>query len=155
MSTPRFLYFPPQTWSKRYGETFFTARVGGFERVVEQSPACCRPREYAIFEIRCSAGDRTWMVRRRASDWFTLWAKVKGGIQNRPAGVGAAGEADTDAIAPPPKSLGRDLSDTFLRAREVQFGEFLAQLLVRYNTSTDVVLRRGIEDWLELHGGAK
>ena len=116
------IYLDPRDWSRRYGSDFWSATVARWE--VTEEGCCLFSRKFAVYEIRCSAGDKTWSVRRRCREWLTLWERVhesmvlKGGVP---------------LPQPPAKTLLTDVSTSFLDQRMAALGTFLHALSMQYN----------------------
>jgi len=141
----RKMYFQPSAWSKRYGESFFTARVSGYTIHHEEGPWCCGPVEHAAFDIYCSAGERTWIVARRTKAFFDVWSRVRGGLRVDES------TATLDAPVLPKKTpFGRDTSPAFLRQRELELAAFLNALLLQFNAMDDRDARNAVESFLEV-----
>jgi hypothetical protein len=63
------LYFPRNVFSPRYGHSFFTYAITGYHSV---NDGCCNSKQYVVYEIRVTNGDKTWMVYRRFSEFYEL-----------------------------------------------------------------------------------
>ena len=123
-------YFEPSAWSRRYGDECFTATVTG-HLVMEDLSCCCMPRRWAVYEVECKAGTKTWTVRRRVREWLALWEHVRGSID--------FGYVGASAPEPPSKTLLPWLSTHFLDRRASDLAKFLNALLVQFNLGQPAV----------------
>eukprot|EP00611_Tribonema_gayanum_P032406 TRINITY_DN9671_c0_g1_i1.p1 TRINITY_DN9671_c0_g1~~TRINITY_DN9671_c0_g1_i1.p1 ORF type:complete len:192 (-),score=58.35 TRINITY_DN9671_c0_g1_i1:450-1025(-) len=81
------VFFAPTAWSSRFGEKFFTAAVMGAE-IVKDGP------KVAVYRIVCRCGTQEWSVKRRYSEFATLFETVISALHIPPS----------EAPALPPKT---------------------------------------------------
>ena len=121
------VYLTPGDFSKRFGDGFFTATVKSYE--IREGECCLLRPPYAVYEVAISAGDRTWTVYHRCSDWLAMWDEVRRLLAaEQPDGATGGGPP-----VPPTKTVWHDVSDSFLEIRLTVLGEFLNSLLIQYN----------------------
>ena len=87
MGEPRgeLVFFPPSAWSKRFGATFVTVRVGGWV-----GGAAARELELVV-ERGGEDSDAPWTVRRRYSEFRALHKELAALAPAAPAFPGKAG----------------------------------------------------------------
>jgi hypothetical protein len=99
------------------------------------------PHKYATFEVKVSSGDSSWTVSRRAKDFYALWSEVRYALSDATI---------VPLPVPPPKTFGKNFSETFLEARRSLMSEFLEALLAQYNNAKGHPnARKKIEEFLE------
>ena len=118
------VFFNFKSWSKRFGPEFFTVKLLAFTVKLESEESCCMPQQYATFEMQVSAGNSSWVVSRRANDFYTLWSEVRHALSD--ASV-------APLPVPPPKTFGSNVSEFFLEGRKQLMSDFLEALLTQYN----------------------
>ena len=136
------LYFNSKAWSKRYGPDFFTFDIQSFTVNHKSEGDCCLPHKYATFELKVSSGDSSWVVSRRAKDFYALWSEVRHALSD--------GSVAPLPI-PPPKTFGKKFTESFLEERRLSMSEFLDALLAQYNSAQEHShAREKVEEFLEL-----
>jgi hypothetical protein len=142
-SSPKSMYFAPSVWSRRFGNVFFTAVINGFEIQSKSEPLfCCVPDKFAVFVIQVKRGDEVSTVRRRARDFYALHNKIQ-----------FMYSANAPHPTPPPKTLGVDISPSFLNARMGKLASMLDEILNQFNLHNDgSSIRKDIAAFLELEG---
>jgi hypothetical protein len=129
------MYFPPSTYSSRYGDDFFTVKIVGYrvkgaeEGDVDPLGDCLGlfaiPKGHAVYGIEVHRGSRdAWTVWRRFSEFIELGASLQDAL------VGGKGGQDLPPFdaKPPPKTLFPRLDDDFLSERQQLLDEYLDAL---------------------------
>lgn len=112
------VYFPKDTFSSRYGNNYFTFDIENI-RIIDQG--CCHER-YAIYEIKVSNGNISWIIKRRFREFYELgYYYYRSNILK---------------IQLPVKSYFNSIyDDSFLESRKESLSNFLDDLLKQVSVS--------------------
>jgi hypothetical protein len=146
------VYFPPPSFSPRYGDEFFTLKFVGFrlEKNAEDTCMmfvpwldCIIPQEHALYEIEVRRGNRMpWRVFRRFSAILELGEQVLADPQIDPKAK--------EGIVTPSKTILPRIDDEFLEQRSVELGEYLDRLCLIASRAEHGVVSTCVNHFLEL-----
>jgi len=101
------MYFPPNTYSSRYGDEFFTLSVVGHEVVCAAERDCSLPSScpsvpglwngtHVVYKVEVRRGEREpWQVKRRFSECLALGDAVRAAQADPTAPFNAVAPAKT------------------------------------------------------------
>ena len=131
------VYFPPQSWSRRYSRDFFTVKFESW--TLEDELYCCRTRKYALFSLRFLSGDESRVIHLRMNDIYKLWSAVSGKL-----------DRTIPIVELPRKTICRNTETEFLNKRVRELDAFMDALLIQYNNFGAGELRGPIDEALGL-----
>jgi hypothetical protein len=127
------MYFPPNTYSSRYGDEFFTLSVVGHEVVGAVEGDCSLPSScpsvpglwsgvHVVYKVEVRRGEREpWQVKRRFSECLALADAVRAAQADR------SPSAPFDAVAPA-KTFFPRVDEDFILERRKLLEEYLDRL---------------------------
>jgi hypothetical protein len=162
-------FFPPKSWTARYGDEFFTAEIIEHKIVDNMGENCdmCGlslpflPRSHACFKIEVRRGFRTWFVWRRFSEFISLGQEItKNTDKTATVNVNSLTSSQKACsremvLVHPSKTLLPNLSESFLVGREKKLSEYLCNLCLevsrKNNAQGGILLSESIIHFLDLH----
>lgn len=68
------LYFPEQSFSKRFPDHIFTVSIESYK--IKTVMHCCKPKEVVYYTITVRLGKKSWSAERRFSDFLKLYKEL-------------------------------------------------------------------------------
>lgn len=137
------LYFPPATFSPRFGKSFFTIAIETVDKMqLEDDSTCfCSQKEIVLYNITVKRGQQTWSVHKRFSEFDRLRQALSTYLPNE----------QLDRLpALPPKSIFSVASDcVWLDKRRTDLLNFMDKALLLLSEKR-IIENSPVEDFLEL-----
>ena len=141
----RAMYLDAQDWSPRFGETFFTIKMGSFELLESQSEGTVSfggktsfPAFYYCIEVYC--GKAKHLVWRRYSDFAWLYRRIRSLFPEKALSL------------PPGTCFCHNQSLQFAENRACQLREFMQDCLLIPNLSSQHEVLEFLELGVFQHG---
>ena len=127
------VYFDPKQWSRRYAETFFTARIVSHSLSSDSATAA------VVYRILVESRDSSWQVEHRFSEFEQLLSAVQPLYAEQ-----LSGQPPLPAL--PPKTWLPSRDESFVQERQEALQSFMQELLQR----KDICRLQPVRQFLQL-----